>query len=176
MPKLQAIGASLRVVCRARKMRGRWCRCGFSTAETILLENRPDVQLFSGARNNPFICLLFIDLWYCPHVPIRKMLSVCPYTKFLSLRFACSELVVMLKRDFTTSGCLVLFSLKVTIIKRSHLIVSATVFLAASRSCARRNNLQYKDKNTRLTLITFYQDKKHACIRNVGIEILVLKA
>lgn len=25
-------------------------------------------------------------------------MSVCPYTEFLSLRFACSELVVMLKR------------------------------------------------------------------------------
>lgn len=82
------------------------------------------------------------------------MSSACPYTEFLSLRFACRELLVMLEREFTISGWLVLFSLKVTIIKWSHFIVFATVFPSESLSCARRNNLQHKDKNTQLTLIT----------------------
>lgn len=100
------------------------------------------------------------------------MLSACPYTEFLSLRFACRELLVMLERDFTISGWLVLFSLKVTIIKWSHFIVFATVFPSESLSCARRNNLQHKDKNTQLTLITFSQDKQciyvaHVCIKRV---------
>lgn len=48
MPKLQAIGASLRVICRARKMSGSRYHCGFSTAETMLFEIQLDVQLFSG--------------------------------------------------------------------------------------------------------------------------------
>lgn len=125
------------------------------------------------ARNNPFICLLFIDGWCYSHVPVRKMLSICLYAEFLSFRFACSELVVVwFKRDFTTSGWLVLFSLEVIIIKRSHLIVSATVFLPVSLSCARRNNLQYKDENRKLTLITFYQVRKCTYITDVGIEML----
>lgn len=69
-------------------------------------------------------------------------------------------MVVLFKRDFTTSGWLVLFSLEDTIIKWSHLIVSAKVFLPLSLLCAPRNNLQHKEKNTKLTLIIFYQTSK----------------
>lgn len=52
-----------------------------------------------------------------------------------------------------------LFFLKVTIIKRSHPIVSASVVLPAALD-ALNNNLQHKHKNKHLTLITFNQDGK----------------
>lgn len=106
-------------------------------------------------RNNPFVCLHFIDGWYCRHLPIKEVFGIFLYAKFLAFGFAWSKCVVMLKRDFTTSGCLVLFSSEVTIIKWSHLIVSATALLLVCPSYAWRNNLKQKDKNAQLTLINF---------------------
>lgn len=57
MPKLQAIGASLRVMCRAKKLRRGWYHCGFSAAQMVLLENLLDVQLSS----EPETILLFVS-------------------------------------------------------------------------------------------------------------------
>ena len=142
MPEPQAIGASLRVMCRAKKNQRRVIPLWFQCSSDDPVGKSAGCSTVLRARSNPFISLLLIDGWYCPHVPIRKMLRIWPYAEFPSLRFASSEVVVILKRDSTASGWLVLFSLEVTIIKWSHLIVSATVFLPLSLSCARRNNLQ----------------------------------
>lgn len=118
----------------------------------------------SEAIKSPFTCLLFIDGWYCLHVAVRerkkkKRLSICPHAQFLLEMAARTKLLVMLERDFTTSGWLVLFSLKVTIIKCSQLLVSATVFLPGSLACSSRNNLQYKDKKHRVDMNCFIQGR-----------------
>lgn len=102
-----------------------------------------------------YFTIFFIDEWYCPHVPIREKKKGSSF----KLSFAFNRLQVMFKREFTALGWLVLFFLKVTIIKRSHFIVSANVFLSAVLH-ALKNNLQYKHKSTHLTLITFNQDRK----------------
>ncbi len=149
MPKLQAIGASLRVMRRAQKIKKG--EDGYTAVCSVQLRSCWKISLMFNCSQGLETILLFVSSSLMddivPMNQIRKILSICPYTEFLSSRFACNELMVMLPRDFTTSGWLVLCSLKVTIILH-HLIVSATVFPSVSLSCAWRNTLQYKDKNT----------------------------
>lgn len=124
----------------------------------------------SQAQKQPIYLSLLHRWMVLP--PCTNQKNACLYSLFLSLRIACRELVVMLKRDFTTPGWLVLFSLEVTIIKWFHLIVFATVFLPLSLSYAWRNNLQHKEKNAGVTLITFFLDNKWTYIAYVSIELL----